>query len=85
MAYAKFTPRNPNVATSYDVRDMMYSIQDFLQGNDWTADSKANGSYGFNGSAGTNAGTYPSAGIYYGSVPYGGASGGELYFYKKHY
>ena len=85
MAYAKFTPRNSTVAQSYDVRDMMYSIQDFLQGNDWTVDSKANGSYGFNGSAGTTAGTYPSAGIYYGSSPYGSTLGGELYFYKKHY
>ena len=55
MAYFYGTPRNPGTQTNYDVRDMCYSIADFLEGSDWRTDAKATGSTGFNGSAGNYA------------------------------
>jgi len=85
MAYAKFTPRNPSVATSYDLRDMMYSIQDFVLGQNWKTDGKANGTTGFNGPAGTSAGTFPTSGNYYSTAPTGAGADGQFTFYKKHY
>ena len=85
MAYAKFTPRNTTTNNSYDVHYMTKSIQDFLQGTNWTTQSDASGSLGFNGSAGTVAGTYPTSGIYNSVSVANQSTGGELSFYKKHY
>ena len=85
MAYAKFTPRNTTTNNSYDVHYMTKSIQDFLQGTNWTTQSDASGSLGFNGSAGTVAGTYPTSGIYSSVSVANQSTGGELSFYKKHY
>ena len=85
MAYAKFTPRNPSTNLSYDVQYMTKSIQDFLQGINWTTQSDATGTLGFNGSAGTVAGTYPTSGIYHSTGIGSQALGGELVFWKKHY
>ena len=85
MAYFYGTPRNPGTQTNYDVRDMCYSIADFLEGSDWRTDAKATGSTGFNGSAGNYAGTNPTSGIYHTISATGSITNGSVTFYKKHY
>tara|TARA_B100001057_G_C22871063_1_gene958875 strand:+ start:12604 stop:13770 length:1167 start_codon:yes stop_codon:yes gene_type:complete len=85
MAYFYGTPRNPGSNYNYDVRDMCYSIADFLEGSDWRNDAKATGTTGFNGSAGNYAGTNPTSGIYHTISASGGSASGQVIFYKKHY
>ena len=85
MAYFYGTPRNPTTSYNYDVRDMCYSIADFLEGTDWRTDAKATGSYGFNGPAGNYAGTNATSGIYHSISASGSSTSGQVVFYKKHY